>query len=255
MRVFAAAGCFWAAFAEFASAADFPPPPGQPPVPPAMYAPAPPPPPPFTWSGFYVGANGGFGFSSGTATGTITSFFGSASASSSGNMNGPIVGGQIGFNWQINSLVLGIEADGQWSNQSQSTSSPSCFGFCTINETTAINWFATGRARIGYAFDRILVYGTGGVAWMNASDTANVTAFGTTVNIASLSSTAIGYAVGAGVEAAITNNLSARAEYLFMSSSRFSATAPLPIIGGTITETAAISDSIVRAGLNWRFAL
>jgi outer membrane immunogenic protein len=169
-------------------------------------------------------------------------------------MNGPIVGGQIGFNWQISSLVLGLEADGQWSNQNQSTSSPSCFGLCTINETTAINWFATARARIGYAFDRILVYGTGGAAWMNASDTANATGFGATVNIASLSSSAIGYAVGAGVEAAITNNLSARVEYLFMSSSRFSATAPLPIIGGTITETATINDSIVRAGLNWRFA-
>jgi outer membrane immunogenic protein len=226
--------------------------PGPGPEPPPIYVPAPPP-PPFTWAGFYFGPNGGFGFVSGNATVTLTSFFGSATSSSSGTMNGPIGGGQIGYNWQINSLVFGVEADGQWSNQTSNTSNLSCLGFCTLNETTTINWFATARGRVGYAFGRVLIYGTGGVAFLNFSDTLNATGFGTTINLATLSSTATGYAVGFGVETAFTPNLAARAEYLFMSSSGFNATSPSPIFGGTITETATIRDSIVRAGLNYRF--
>jgi outer membrane immunogenic protein len=254
MRVFGLVGCLLAASVVSVFAADFPPPPGPPPVAPAMYAPQPPP-PPFTWSGFYFGANGGFGFASGNATATATTLFGGATAISSGTFNGGVVGGQIGFNYQINSLVLGVEVDGDWSGQSRTNTTLACFGFCTVSETVGINWFATARARVGYAFDRVLVYATGGGAAINASDSVNASAFGLTVNIASISSTAFGYVVGGGVEAAIMPNLSARAEYLFMSSSNFSGSTTIPVVGGTITERATLYDNIVRVGLNYRFSL
>jgi len=137
--------------------------PGPAPVPPPVYIP-PPAPPPFGWSGIYFGANGGFGFASGTATASAATLFGGATATASENFSGAIAGGQIGFNWQINSVVFGIEADGYWSEQNSTTNTVSCFGLCTLSEKTGINWFATARAHVGYAFDRILVYGTGGAA-------------------------------------------------------------------------------------------
>jgi outer membrane immunogenic protein len=198
MRTFAAVSCLWAVFVTSALAADFPPPPGPAPVPPPIYPAPPPPPPPFTWSGFYFGVNGGYGFASGSATATATTLFGGATATSSGNLSGGILGGQIGYNFQIDSLVLGVELDGQWSDQTQTTTTFSCFGLCTLNETVGINWFSTFRARAGYAFDRVLVYVTAGGAAINASDSLNATGFGTTINIASISSTAFGFVGGAG---------------------------------------------------------
>lgn len=251
MRVFAAVSCLLAAISS-ALAADLPP--GPAPAPPPVYAPIPVV-PVYNWSGFYIGANGGYGFAPATATATATSFFGAAAATSSATLTGPLAGGQIGFNWQINSLVLGIEVDGDWSNQNNTTTFVSCFGLCTVSGTSTINWFATARGRVGYAFDRILIYGTGGGAWMNASGNLTASGFGITENLASISSSAFGFAAGGGIEAAITPNLSLRAEYLYLYSNSFSASTTIPVLGATLTEKATISDNVIRAGLNWRFPI
>jgi outer membrane immunogenic protein len=254
MRVSLAVGCLLAATIGLAQAADMPPP-YPPPAPPPVYAPAPPP-PPFTWTGFYFGANGGYGFAPVTATATATSLFGfAATATSSATLSGPLGGGQIGFNWQFNSVVVGLEVDGDWSNQNHSTSFISCFGACTVTGTSTINWFATARGRIGYAFDRVLIYGTGGGALINGSGNLTASGFGVTANLGSISNTPFGFAAGGGVEAAITPNLSLRAEYLFLYSNNFSASTTIPLLGVTLNEKATISDSIVRAGVNWRFML
>jgi outer membrane immunogenic protein len=125
--------------------------------------------------------------------------------------------------------VLGVEGDMQWSGQSATTLTPACFGFCTIAETAGINWFGTARARAGVAFDRVLLYGTGGVAWANWTDSISTSAVGT---IASLSTTSIGWTAGAGIEVGITPYLSAKVEYLFMDFSNASASAPINFFGG-----------------------
>jgi outer membrane immunogenic protein len=218
-------------------------------------APLPPPavPLPYNWSGLYVGGNGGFGWASSTTTGSISGgFLDGASGSSSGSGNGGIAGGQLGFNWQINQLVLGVEGDMQWSGQSSTTLTPSCFGFCTFTETAGIDWFGTARARAGIAIDRVLLYGTGGVAWASFTDSLSLSLFGATANIVSLSTTSIGWTAGAGIEVGITPYLSAKLEYLFMDFSNVSASAPINFIGGTVTETATIKDNVVRGGLNVR---
>jgi outer membrane immunogenic protein len=217
--------------------------PGPAPVPLPVAAPL-----PYNWSGLYIGGNGGYGW--GSAAGTLSisgGFLSGASVPISGSGNGGIAGGQLGFNWQFNQLVLGVEGDMQWSGQSTTTFTTACFGFCTITDTAGINWFGTARARAGVAFDNVFLYGTGGVAWANWTDSFSASTVGT---IAFLSATSIGWTAGAGIEVGITPYLSAKVEYLFMDFSNASASAPINF--STVTETITIKDNVVRAGLNFR---
>ena len=200
------------------------------PAPPPVYAPAPvyappyvppppPPPPPFSWSGFYVGINGGFGFASAIAD--ISSQLWTA------DLNGAVAGGQIGGNYQAGAFVLGLEADMQWSGQTVSTAI----------DTIKLPWFSTVRVRAGAAIDHVFFYSTGGLVVATASDAAT-----------SLSNTNVGWTIGAGTEVALNENFSIKVEYLFMETN-FSAQGP------SVTETATVDDSIFRAGLNYRFPI
>lgn len=233
-------------------AADLPPM-AAPPRAPAVYAP--PVAPVYNWSGFYIGGNAGYGWATADVTDTIVGgpFSGLSAASTGNKLNGAIAGGQIGVNFQNGPLVLGLEGDLQWSGQKSSTVF-GCGVACTITEAGNIKWFGTARGRIGVAADRVLFYGTGGAAWINATDTLTGTVPAGTATLLSLSSTSIGWAAGAGIEVAFTENLTGRIEYLYMQANNFSATAAtIPLLGGTIAETATIRDSIIRAGLNIKF--
>lgn len=246
MRVLVAMGGLLAA-TSLAWAADLPPAPY--PTSPAVYTP--PAPPVYSWTGFYLGANGGYGWASSSGTTTVVVPGAAATGTSSGNTNGGVAGGQVGYNYQIGAFVLGAEADMQWSGQSNTTST-SCGAGCTLSETAGIDWFATVRARAGVTFDRLLVYGTGGLAILNTSDKLNALGFGATINLVSLSDTSVGFAAGAGAEYAITNSILAKVEYLYMQADA-NASGAFALVGGTVTETATIKDSIVRAGVNYKF--
>ena len=231
-------------------AADLPQP--APAIAPAPYVP--PPAPVYNWSGPYIGGNGGYGWATFTGTASVVGGSGAGtSVTSSHNADGGIAGGQIGFNWQIQSLVLGAEADMQWSGQSETQTELSCLGLCSISGNGGIDWFGTARARVGFAVDRVLVYGTGGLAWAHTFSDVSVSGFGVTANLASLSSAGLGLTAGAGVEVGITPWLSAKVEYLFLDFSSGSASSPVNVLGGTVTDTGSMKDSIVRAGLNLRY--
>ena len=101
-----------------------------------------------TWTGFYIGANGGYGWNANHHSDDLL------------DPAGGFGGGQIGYNWQGGfgfgpHLVLGIEADIQGADISDSVA----------GVKSQVNWFGTVRGRIGYAFDRTLIYGTGGFAY------------------------------------------------------------------------------------------
>ncbi len=115
-----------------------------PPRAPATYVPAPV--PGFTWSGIYIGVNGGYAFG--------TSSFSDPVLGSTGNFDtsGFLAGGTIGGNYQWGQFVLGVEGDWDWSNLNGTTYS-GCPGGCE----TKSDWLGTARARVGYAFDRVLV--------------------------------------------------------------------------------------------------
>jgi outer membrane immunogenic protein len=183
---------------------------------------------PFSWSGIYAGLNGGGAF------GHYSDFGGSVKAT------GFAGGGQVGGQMQVGQIVLGVEADFQGVYQSHSDNFI-VFGVpVTLSEK--MPWFGTVRGRVGYAFDRVMVYGTGGVAWVDGKVEATAGGF-------SLSSEAsnFGWTAGAGVEWAFYDRWSTKLEYLYLSSTDIKFNTALG------SFNANIKDNIVRVGLNYRF--
>jgi outer membrane immunogenic protein len=118
----------------------------------------------FTWTGFYVGLNAGYGWNANSGRTVFVPDFGLVDVG--GNDDGGFVGGaQIGYNWQFGSFVIGAEADIQWADIGGSDS-PFLIGNTFVGGGgNSTDWFGTVRARAGFAFDRLLVYATGGYAY------------------------------------------------------------------------------------------
>lgn len=156
----------------------------------------------FSWTGFYLGLNGGGGW-------------GRSSWDRAGNvdLSGGVLGGTAGFNWQMGQVVLGVEADADWSGVGGTT-----LAACAPGCTTQNDWLGTLRGRLGYAFDRFLPYVTGGLA---AGDVR-----ATTPGFAGASQTNLGWTLGAGLEVAIAGNWSAKAEYLHVDLGSFNCASP-----------------------------
>ncbi len=256
----------------------------------------------WNWTGFYIGGNVGYGWAhdptdvstattttvtsqvlrqttpAGPLTTTITN--GTGAGSGTADLNGAIGGIQAGYNWQLQSWLIGVEADFQWSGQKGSIAfcaTAGCpAGSLTANADYKLNWFGTVRGRLGLlATNNILVYGTGGLAYGHVNVDATSGFSGSPLTAASSSTTRIGWTVGAGVEALLSEHWSAKLEYLYMDlgsvdttlgGSTTSSTVDLlntPSQGfhtvTTTTTTAAgamssrIRDNIVRVGLNYRF--
>jgi outer membrane immunogenic protein len=218
-----------------ASAADLPAPmPTKAPVAPVAYAPA----AIYNWTGFYIGGNLGAGFSGSSWSDPFT---GANNTFRSGV--GFLGGGQIGANYQLNVLVLGVEGDFSWTGLKGS-------GADSIGDTlnTNTNWTSTVTGRVGAAFDRLLVYGKGGLAL--AQDQSSLTDLGG--NSASTSFMRTGWTVGAGIEYGISKNWSARIEYDYLNfgSQPLNFSTPLQ---PAYTSNASLNVQEIKAGLNFRF--
>jgi outer membrane immunogenic protein len=182
----------------------------------------------YNWTGRYVGLNGGWGFG--------TSGFRGVPGTGNFDTDGGMIGGTIGYNWQFNQFVFGLEGDIDWSNN---RGSAACGG---LTCTTRNNYFGTARGRIGYAFDRFLPYITGGLAVGDIE--ARTTGFpGATDDRA-------GWTVGAGAEFAISGPLTAKVEYLYADLGRFDCSTACTV---TPPQRVDFRTSVVRAGLNYRF--
>jgi outer membrane immunogenic protein len=144
-----------------AMAADLPPPMAPPPRAPAVYYP---PPPVYNWSGFYIGGNLGAAWNSG---GSVSDTFGST-FTGSGQTTKFTGGGQVGVNYEFwGGVVIGAEAMFDWipntTNTWNVTNGPD-----TATSTLNSRWLTTATGKLGYAWDRWLVYGKGGGAWVGA---------------------------------------------------------------------------------------
>ena len=188
--------------------------------------------PAFNWTGAYVGVNGGFDYASFTKGGKAA--FGSPS--------GGLVGGTIGYNYQINqNFVAGLEGDLDWTSLSGTRAN--AFS-ANSSSRSRLNSLFTLRGRVGYAADRALIYATGGYAGGNVKSTLVDVTNGVTGSDSSYRS---GYALGAGLEYAFTSNISAKAEYLYTAlGTKAMFPAPDRINPG-------VNVSAIRAGLNYRF--
>jgi outer membrane immunogenic protein len=253
-----------------ASAADLPTRKG-PPVAPVYVPPA------FTWTGFYVGLNAGGVFSNGNRNN-----FGFGGGGG-GNNSGFIGGAQAGYNYQFglgSGFVLGVEGDIDWASVNNKNNNafgtplvPGTVVFAGNGGGSSGNYVGTARLRAGYAFDRFLVYATGGAAFGDIGRRTNNGAFAVTqagfvnpftgvlvgaptttfLGTGGSSSSNVGWTVGGGVEYAVWQNWSIKAEYLYynLGNGKNNNTFT-PFVFGTNNRRNQ-DGSVVRVGLNYRF--
>jgi outer membrane immunogenic protein len=312
---------------------------------PPIYAPV----PVFTWTGFYVGVNAGYGWGNsddntcfgcfGGGVVTVDTTPGGATVAplalpggalfqgtnGGGNRDGFVGGAQVGFNYQFtpgSGFVVGVEADIQWlggDNDKNNgffgsnlfnhapvapflTPGAGIVGVPVTGSNVALfnqggggvsgsDWFATARLRVGYGFDRVLVYATGGLAFTDNGNNNNgffgitngsqlpaafyvspaAAVFGSTVGNGALlrnnSSNDVGWVLGAGVEYAWTNNLTVKVEGLWVSMDSNSnnlgfgngiigvSNTGAPIRSNVFTPSASSDNEffVARVGINYKF--
>ena len=232
--------------------------------------------PVFTWTGFYIGGNAGYAFSTQRPAATN-----GISAVTVGNVaagfrppfvaldqDGFTGGGQIGYNYQIGGLVIGLEADAAYTDLTarRGVVTPAPGGLNTFRQD--LNFLGTVRGRVGYAFDRVLVYGTGGFAYGDVDSRATFfSPAGAAQFIGGRAGIQTGWAAGAGIEYALPTSFSlfnssavtVKAEALYYDlGSQSVLIAGVPGVAGaaafpgyrTRFETNGV---IARAGINFKF--
>lgn len=204
----------------------------------------------YNWTGFYVGAHAGYGWGSKDWDQTFTSGpFALDRSATSANVNGFLGGGQIGANWQTGQWVFGLEGDWSWTNADGCSShvlSP------TFSGCTNANWYATVTGRLGVANDRSLIYAKGGVAF---ADEDHFITFNGVPTTSTSNNTRTGWMAGAGLEYALSNNWSIKAEYNFMDFGKDNNTFNYTANPAGLTERWDISQQVhvVKLGVNYRF--
>jgi outer membrane immunogenic protein len=205
----------------------------------------------YNWSGCYLGIEGGgnWGHTNQTAVTPLNPADNGLPITGNYNMNGGLLGGTLGCNYQVSNWVFGIENDFSWTNASGNVSDLPPFA-ARSNNPIREEWIDTLRGRIGIAWDRALLYGTGGAAFARADLTK--CAAGVCFDQAQ---TPVGWAAGAGLEYAVWQNLSVKIEYLHIDLGTSRYFDPKIVIGAAtiVTRDVRFTDDIVRAGLNWRF--
>ena len=194
----------------------------------------------YDWSGFYVGINGG------GATSRFDWNLDGGGDEGSHNATGGTVGGQVGYRWQMSSLVFGLEAQGNWSDFKGSSTS---LLFPGQTNTSKIDSFGLFTGQIGYAWDRVLVYVKGGAAVTDNHYTANST-IGPLIGFDATSETRWGASVGVGIEYAFVPNWSVGFQYdhLFMGNRDVNSAT-----GFLITDHIKEDVDIFTARLNYKF--
>jgi outer membrane immunogenic protein len=223
--------------------------------------------PVFTWSGFYLGGNAGYAFGSNTARTTSTSpipqallagaYIPGGAKFDKGGFTG---GGQLGYNYQIGSLVVGLETDIQYVDRDETitrAAQPNPF-IATTTYHSKLDYLGTVRGRIGYAFDRWMIYATGGLAYGDVTSGYALTTTTNTALVSARGATETGYAIGGGVEYAMpmfnlgSSAATIKVEYLHYDLGKRTVTTlsfGVPVFANRFKN----EGDIVRAGLNWKF--
>lgn len=245
----------------------------------------------YNWTGFYAGVNVGyswgrdsvdidalartrvfraFGLPAETLISDITVPLGGSRGSA--QIDGFVGGGQIGYNWQTGGMVWGFETDIQGTGQKgglQFCATAGCpLGSLVANVDHKLDWFGTFRARAGALVDpRVLLYVTGGLAYGQVTVDASAGTLGFPLIATSAKTTRVGWTVGGGIEGALSNNWTVKAEYLYMdlgsvpgttiNSTQILTGVPqggfTTVIDSTVNASGRVRDNIFRLGLNYRF--
>lgn len=195
--------------------------------------------PEYNWTGIYVGATAGYSW------GHLKT---PNDATVNHEPDGILGGVHMGANWQWNRLVLGIEADLSLTNiDGEDTTA---FGAFNVDVESKMKYLGTVRGRLGVAFDRTLVYATGGYAYSEIDGNIRVSAGGFPVVSGTDKISLSGWTIGGGVEHAVTNNVVVRAEYLYVDFGNASTQVNL---GFPFQDTFQWQSHVVRGGLSWKF--
>ena len=224
------------------------------PAPPPIYMSAPA--PLHSWTGLYIGGNLGFGWNGGSVSDPLGN---TLTPTTSGQFLG---GGQVGLNYQFwGGVLIGAEADFDWLLNTNDTSStallvnpPGVSTGSAASVTVNNRWLTTVTGRFGYAWDRVLLFGKGGGAWVG-SNNPTVTINGNPVAV-SASNSNPGWTAGLGVEWAFWGNWSARLEYDFVGLN--SETLALPTAVGGLPAGDQFSGNnrniqMVNVDINYKF--
>ncbi len=222
---------------------------------------------PYDWTGFYIGLNAGVGINhseyslkpSGLFAGSLDNHL----RTDSGEFDEAAFtgGAQLGYNYQSDNVVIGLETDFNYNGVDESRSvhrplAAPLVGDFIHNVKQEINWFGTLRARLGFTpADRWLIYGTGGLAYGDIDSHSSVlfTSAGDHYT-GSQSKTRVGWTIGAGTEYAFANNWSAKLEYLYVDLGDHSYTYGNQLFPGyTYTTDLETREHVVRLGINYKF--
>ena len=245
---------------------------------------------PFTWTGFYGGVNLGYGWGDPQITSVVTAFVEpgpgatrSAASATSNSARSALGGFQAGYNLQTGSWVYGVETDLSVTKLQAvgpviGTSTSAFAGIdaaslqTTASPTANIDWFGTLRARLGFAWDRVLIYGTGGLSYglVRLNDSAFFNGFAgdgissVAFNGMSTPKNSVvkgGWTAGGGIDYAYTNNIILSVTYMHVDLgsdtvfSRFkrpnSGGSTTVVRGWTQTDTSFHFD-VVRAAASWK---
>jgi outer membrane immunogenic protein len=204
-------------------------------MPPSRYIPPPRAPafvPFFSWTGFYAGINGGYGWGKSSWTDTVIGV-----TTGEFDTKGALAGVTLGYNAQVGGITFGLEADFDWSNIKGST-----LVVCPTRCETTNEWLGTFRGRLGYAFDRFLPFVTGGMAFGGIKAAMTGAGSYTDVNV--------GWSAGGGIEYAFANNFTAKVDYLYVDLGKINCNATC---SGVNPFDVTFTSQIVRGGLNYKF--
>ncbi len=223
------------------------------------------------WSGFYLGAHGGYGWGHDPATSNTTVGLGVPVALGAIDSKGYVVGGHVGYNWQYGAVVAGLELDMSATGITGSTAgSGSAVIFlggpfpasATVTLQDKFDYLGTARARVGFLpWQNFLLYGTGGLAWTHfvQTNTTSVTFGGVlTTTVTTTPTDRFGWVAGIGGELALADyglpHWLLRAEYLHYDfgsqASSVTSTAGFPSSG---TTSSNLTADVVRGGLTFKF--
>jgi outer membrane immunogenic protein len=229
----------------------------------------------YDWSGFYIGAHGGYALDKLDASDVSNTVPGPPVTMTSNiysRLHTGFGGLQAGYNWQFGNWLVGAEADGSFGRfNTKSTTTDSIGGVGSSlsvvqGDRYSLDWLMTVRGRAGFAYNNWLAYGTGGVAvaraTLQSSSTATFTNFvpfpdGSYSSSSTKSEVLAGWTAGGGVEVGVTDAISFKSEYLYVSLPDMSLSFPGPNAGGNGSvpnnRAQGVAFHTFRSGLNYRF--
>jgi outer membrane immunogenic protein len=208
----------------------------------------------YDWSGLYIGGHVGWGFAETDITDRTVLGASLAIPTQSFNGDGFLGGAQAGWNYQVGNFVLGAEVDYSFADIKGEVTTSIAATNAVVSRSSDVMWIATSTARLGYTWDRVMVYSKLGAAFAQFDYNNNISVGGASVFSGTASETRVGFTVGTGIEWALAGGWSAKAEYNYMDFGRRTVDFGVDAAGNPVNLDVDQRISTVKAGVNYRFA-